>query len=215
MTPQTEPPPPALLKAGTPARPEDVALWRRTVYVLDLVEYRDWSFEMRQGRDGDGRIALRVSFFAADTAQPGAPLERQFGRWWLITHSMTNSEIVQTAFLAIKTAEEHELREHFRFRGEPIFGPHFSVDALAKLSWGGNRDARKAPTPQDPPTLRSLDDPEARENPLVSRPCRVCQRETYWRLQDHRPVICARCDGSPGADLVVALAEAQEAHDAP
>ena len=46
---------------------------------------------------------------------------------------MTRSEIVSTAFLAVLTALEHEAREQFRYRGRPIYSPHYDVEVLAKL----------------------------------------------------------------------------------
>lgn len=56
------------------------------------------------------------------------------GRKWRLSQYMTKSEIVQTAFLAILVATEHEAREQFRFRGQSIFGPHFDVERLVTLA---------------------------------------------------------------------------------
>lgn len=39
-----------------------------------------------------------------------------YGRPWLVEKNMPTSEIIQTAFLAIKKAREHELREYFVLR---------------------------------------------------------------------------------------------------
>lgn len=66
-------------------------------------------------------------------------------RKWLISPHMTVSEIVQTAFLMIKTAEEHEMREEFRYKGQTIFGPHFNVERLVNLASEGEKaiDIRK------------------------------------------------------------------------
>lgn len=54
------------------------------------------------------------------------------GRKWLISRHSTKSEVVQTAFKAVMTFEEHEIRESFTYKGERIFGPHFDVDFLAE-----------------------------------------------------------------------------------
>ena len=51
-------------------------------------------------------------------------------RKWRISKHMTESEIVQTAFLAIRTAEEHETREKFQYKGSAIFQPHRNVNDL-------------------------------------------------------------------------------------
>jgi len=47
---------------------------------------------------------------------------------------MTPSEVVQTAFKSVLTAEEHEAREAFRYRNEAIFCPHFDVEALHQIA---------------------------------------------------------------------------------
>lgn len=56
------------------------------------------------------------------------------GRKWRLSPHMTKSELVQTAFLAILVATEHETREQFRFRGCAIFGPHFDVEHLVTMA---------------------------------------------------------------------------------
>jgi len=55
------------------------------------------------------------------------------GRKWLLSVHMTKSEVVQTAFLAVKTWLEHEAREAFTFEGCAVFSPHLSVDAISGL----------------------------------------------------------------------------------
>ena len=55
------------------------------------------------------------------------------GRKWLLSRHMTETEVVQTAFLAVKTWGEHETRENFRYRGDCVFSPHIDVNAVADL----------------------------------------------------------------------------------
>lgn len=54
-------------------------------------------------------------------------------RKWFLSPHMTTSELVQTAFKAVLTAEEHEVREHFKYREQPIFAPHWDVEFLAHM----------------------------------------------------------------------------------
>jgi hypothetical protein len=61
-------------------------------------------------------------------------VETQHGRKWILSKHMTKSEVVTTAFKAVMTAEEHEIREKFRYGGRMIFGPHFNVDALHEVA---------------------------------------------------------------------------------
>jgi len=53
------------------------------------------------------------------------------GRKWRLSEHMTDGEIVQTAFLAIMTALEHEARERFTYKGQRVFGPHLDIDKWA------------------------------------------------------------------------------------
>jgi len=54
----------------------------------------------------------------------------QRGRKWYISPYMTASEVVQTALLAVKQFEEHEIRENFFYHNKRVFGPHLDVRAL-------------------------------------------------------------------------------------
>lgn len=62
----------------------------------------------------------------------GEPM-RWTSRKWMLSEHMTDGEIVQTAFLATKIAIEHELRETFYYKGQPIFDPHYDLDKLHAL----------------------------------------------------------------------------------
>jgi len=54
-------------------------------------------------------------------------------RRWFISPEMRKSELVQTAFKCIMTSAEHRVREHFRYKGELVYGPHFDVEKLVEL----------------------------------------------------------------------------------
>lgn len=91
--------------------------------IIDEVEYLDWNFVIG-GTPNHWYLQLRF----------GDLDDVQLGRKWKLSPHMTKSEVVQTAFLAVKTAVEHELRESFRYSGRAIFNPHFDVDKLAELA---------------------------------------------------------------------------------
>lgn len=55
------------------------------------------------------------------------------GRKWFLSRHMTDGEIVQTVFKACMTAQEHELRERFLYRGAAIFDPHYDIEKLVEL----------------------------------------------------------------------------------
>jgi len=58
---------------------------------------------------------------------------RWWGRKFYISPHMTDGEIVQTIFLACKIAQEHELREQFKYKGVSVFDPHYDLDQLVAL----------------------------------------------------------------------------------
>jgi hypothetical protein len=98
----------------------DFIRWAREILVE--VDFSDWEFHL--GLDGD-RPWLQVRFDSSDSLT--GKIERQHGRKWMLSPFMTKSELAQTAFKAVMTASEHEIREMFTYKGRRIFGPHFDA----------------------------------------------------------------------------------------
>lgn len=65
----------------------------------------------------------------------GAPM-KWYGRKWALSEHMTDGEIVQTCFLAVKTAIMHEAMEGFTYKGAMIFNPHYDIDKLVEFASG-------------------------------------------------------------------------------
>lgn len=105
--------------------------------IVKKIEYKN-GFKFHVPED---QSYLQVQFLAYD--QDERVVKWQFGRKWMLSTHMTRSEVVQTAFKAIMSAEEHETREMFRYKGQAIFGPHFNVEALVKLAEQGQLDPRQ------------------------------------------------------------------------
>lgn len=98
--------------------------------VLSLVEYPGWTWGTMA--DGDGRLHLRVECHDGRDNRTGEPMAWN-GRWWRLSEHMTDGEVVQTAFLAVMTALEHEAREAFTYRGVTVFDPHYDIEKLVEL----------------------------------------------------------------------------------
>lgn len=114
--------------------------------IISKVEYPNFKYNVFLDKydddDRDGhRPILQIS--CVDTCSVSGEEYRWKGRKWFLSPHMTQSEIVQTAFLATHVAMEHELRERFKYRGQPIFRPHYSVDALHALCLGDVVDRRE------------------------------------------------------------------------
>lgn len=109
--------------------------------VLRDVSFPGYTIEVHP----DGCGSYMQACFVAPCATVAIPA-RQTTRKWRLSQYMTRSEIVQTALKLVLTSVEHEAREHFRYRGQPIFGPHFDVDALHGLTVAGAHDRREEVT---------------------------------------------------------------------
>ncbi|MBL8753337.1 MAG: nucleoside 2-deoxyribosyltransferase domain-containing protein [Planctomycetes bacterium] len=70
--------------------------------------------------------------------------QRWHSRPWPITPLATASEVVQTALKAVLTWQEHEAREGFLYRGQPVFGPHHHLEGLL-AQCRAQPDLRRAP----------------------------------------------------------------------
>jgi hypothetical protein len=96
--------------------------------ILSTIKYKDYIFDVLKK---DITLYLQARYLEADviTNQP----TWQYTRKWQLSEHMVKSEIVQTALKCVLTSAEHRVREHFLYKGERIFGPHFDVDGLWQL----------------------------------------------------------------------------------
>lgn len=103
-----------------------------------------WRLTVRQV--GEAVIWLQVEDIDARCAVTGEPTTWR-GRKWLLSRHMTETEIVCTAFKALQHALDHELREHFVYRGARVFDPHRSIALLVEVAGRADAlDVRDEPT---------------------------------------------------------------------
>jgi len=110
--------------------------------ILSEIHFRDWRFCLLQ-EDAAPGIYFLVIEFDEPCNITGKPAT-QTSRKWLLTPQMTRGEIVQTAWLAVQTAMQHEMREQFLYRGDAIFGPHFDIEGLRSLCHAQHDERRAA-----------------------------------------------------------------------
>ncbi len=86
-------------------------------------------------------LYIQVGIVGRDNYAPKSSLTQQkivYGRKWRVESELPTSEIIQTVFLAIKKAREHEVRELFRLttRGKisTPFNNHHDLPLMAKHS---------------------------------------------------------------------------------
>ena len=101
----------------------------RFLDTLKDVQFNDYTFVVSEE---NGNYYMQGMFNAPCNDNGGDDRVQTTRKWRLSVH-MTKSEVVQTALKLVLTSIEHEAREQFKYRGMPIFGPHFDVDALHDL----------------------------------------------------------------------------------
>src|SRR5271157_3122541 len=112
--------------------------------LVSNIEYKDWTFVVKSFGLGDMYLQVR---FKTVNCRTGEPYEAN-GRKWLISQHAVASEVVGTAMKAVLTAEEHEIRECFKFRGKAVYNPHINIEALIAVS--DSLEVRPPKPPKNP-----------------------------------------------------------------
>ena len=101
--------------------------FEETAQILFEIQYKDWDFVLYQGSP----MWLQVQFKTRHCTTGEEYVAK--GRKWFLSPHMVKSEIVGTVFKAVLTAEEHEVRECFKWKGKAVYNPHIDVEALASV----------------------------------------------------------------------------------
>lgn len=96
--------------------------------LLDQIYYPGYQIILRH----DGNFYLQVDCVEGICNVTKKPLVWS-GRKWRLSINMTDGEVVQTAFMAVMAANEHEAREKFTYRGVTVFDPHYDIEKLVEL----------------------------------------------------------------------------------
>lgn len=70
-------------------------------------------------------------------------LQLQKARKWYVSFFSTETEIVETVFKAIRTSNDHVLKEHFTYKGRRVYSPHFDINARIHICDEWESDGRK------------------------------------------------------------------------
>jgi len=111
------------------------------IVAVSSVSYPGFHFNLFL-KDGVPYIQIECADTCSITGEPYTWKSRK----WLLSYHMTHSEIVQTCFLAAKTAVIHEVHENFKYMDQPIYRPHYNVNELHQLSRVNAVDIRDEPT---------------------------------------------------------------------
>jgi hypothetical protein len=103
--------------------------YERLTIILADIKYKDWGFKLTRISPSSGYVqehAVLQLIWVVDG-------ETQKSRKWLISYHFSESEFIQTVFLAIQVAEEHETREAFKYKGVAVLGPHLDLNQKVDL----------------------------------------------------------------------------------
>ena len=93
--------------------------------ILKDLTYKNWNFIIHQKDSGWN---LQAELERWDTKE-----RTKSGKWYVSPH-ITKSELVQLCLKCVISAEEHESRLNFKYKGAQIFKPHYDVEDLVNLS---------------------------------------------------------------------------------
>lgn len=103
--------------------------------IVGNISYRP-GFDILVNKDKDRLyVQIAVSVESEMSLSPFTGLREAWksGKIYL-SPFMCRQEIVGAIFGLIKSSEEHEMREWFRYKGASIYNPHLDPDALAKMA---------------------------------------------------------------------------------
>lgn len=105
----------------------DITIFDRTFEIADAAAYS------ATGREGGWLV--RVVYDEPDI-KTGVP-ETQRARRWFISENETVDDVINTVFAAVMRSYDHVVREHFTYKGQRVFSPHFPIaDRLALAAKG-------------------------------------------------------------------------------
>lgn len=89
-------------------------------------KYKNWILRHEDRKDG---LLYQIIFEEKDNDNPDK-VEMQHCRKWFVS----NADIKYTPYIiaeAVRTAEEHEINEQFKYNGQQVYNPHVEMNELA------------------------------------------------------------------------------------
>lgn len=108
--------------------------------IVDKVKFMDRTFRVLVKGDG---FLLQMQYMEADVTKPGSEPVLQGTRKWYVSPWATESEIVETAWACVQRSALHVAAEHFSYKGERVYSPHFDVNARIDMCVHDEFDSRE------------------------------------------------------------------------
>jgi hypothetical protein len=110
--------------------------YEEMVSIVSNIAYRPgWAILIGKDRSERPFVQIAVSEESEASLSPftGKRETWKSGKPYLSPH-MCRQEVVGAVFGTIKAAEDHEMKEWFRYKNASIYNPHLDSDALAELA---------------------------------------------------------------------------------
>lgn len=113
--------------------------------IIDQIKFRDRQFRLLDKGDG---FLLQMTYYEQDVENPyayetGIEPVLQSTRKYYISPFMTESEVVETAWLCVQRSQLHVASEHFTYYGRRVYSQHFNVAGRIELCDNDDFDKRK------------------------------------------------------------------------
>lgn len=92
--------------------------------IANEIAYKDWTLRIKYV---DQHTSIIQWLFVEDD-------KVQQCRQWTVDHTQPKSDVIRTALAAAIMAEEHEVREQFKYKGKKVFNPHLSVEKMVEIA---------------------------------------------------------------------------------
>lgn len=126
-----------------PVNPEDKRKMRRAEMqaLVDACEFKPWSLVLRY-HDVDRQYPYVQVRCVDGTDNDTGEKASWGGRKWTLSYHMTDTEIVNTVWLAVVQATMHETAENFKVNGVALNNPHVDYHVRRGAVVSGYLDVR-------------------------------------------------------------------------
>jgi hypothetical protein len=94
--------------------------------IIDGIQFMDRTFRLLEKGDG---FLLQMFYYETCVENPGSEPVKQSTRKYYVSPYMTESEVVETAWLAVQRSQLHVASEHFTYQGRRVYSQHFDIEA--------------------------------------------------------------------------------------
>jgi hypothetical protein len=108
--------------------------------MISHISFKDRTFRLLEKGDG---FLLQMQYYETDINHPNTAPVLQSTRKYYVSPYMTESEIIETAWLCVQRSQIHVASEHFQYHGRRVYSQHFDIEARIDMCDGDYYDVRE------------------------------------------------------------------------